>query len=891
MKKSFFKKLSFVLALAMIVSTIAPAAGVFAASKQALNSTKKYLYLGENGKNAYDFNIKNAVKGSSYKWTSSDAKVAKVNSKTGLATAVGTGTAKVTVKITKKGAKAVSLTASVIVKDNIKTIAIANKPDKAVTVGTDYALNTTVKTQSGASASKTAKVVFVVDSDKATVSDKGVFNAKEVGTYKVAAVAFQSNAKYLEWAALKDLTSTKNVLAYDYATIKVVNSMTSVKQKTASKADVVFAAAAKKDDVKANLNIAALSGTTKVKQTIKDVTMSTDGKTATVEIYGTFSSSVVYTFDYPDMATVQFTGATANLADVVDMQITTSTIVINKYGVDDANVNIALLNKDGVDIGSIDTNLRARITSECKSDKSAVNFDQSVIPNRLTFYVAGDTATITATFHTNDWKDGVEKGAITRTAVITGVNASANPVNSIVKWSLNKSGSGNIPNPNFTDVNQNIGVDDDYILYVKAAKQDGTSFVNNLAPSTENKGWKFETSDKSVLLVNDEVVNQTAHVYGVKQGAASVVVKYCEDTTVANPVWTVVGAIPVTVGAKRILTNVTFGTYNVTLSNTAATTKKISIDAIDQFGSSLLSNASVVASVKSNSYATPVTDSNVTVASDKKSFTVDVAGKTAGTYFVDVKVTVNSTTLTRTLTVTVQAPTAGQTVPTRYALATNDTTFDAKVAADKTSVVNTIQVVGVASNGVVMSNVAPGSAGYEIEITDPDGKTYTMTGANANYKLVSGTGSLDGVTDNFADFLVASVSGGSQFVQAKEGTYMIHLYVTQSGNRRHADQLPFTVKNTQANGTVAVSKLEQSSTSSTTGASLLVAAIKDCVKVYDGNGNEVTNNIYVNADDYSGNANLPGSTVWVKKVRYDETIAGYTLSHEVVLERQITIKK
>ncbi len=882
MKKSFFKKLSFVLALAMIVSTIAPAAGVFAASKPALNSTKKYLYLGENGKNAFDFNIKKAVKGSSYKWTSSNAKVAKVNSKTGLTTAVGTGTAKVTVKITKKGAKAVSLKASVIVKDNIKTIAIANKPDKAITVGTDYALNTTVKTQSGASSSKTAKVVYVVDSDKATVTDKGVFNAKEVGTYKVAVVAFQSNAKYLEWAALKDLASTKNVKAYDVATIKVVNSMTSVKQKNATKAELVFAAAATKEDVKKDLNISALSGTTKVKQTIKDVTMSTDGKTATVEIYGTFASSVVYTFDYPDMATVQFTGATANLADVVDMQITTSTIVINKFDVDDANVNIALLNKDGVDIGSIDTNLRARITAESKSDK-AVNFMPTSNPGiyRLTFYYAGDTATVTATFHTNDWKDGVEKGAITRTAVITGVNETVNPVNSIVKWSLN--GSDSKPNINFTDVNQNIAVDDDYFLYVKAAKQDGTSFVDNLSASADKKGWKFETSDKSILLLNETTVNQVAHVYAVKQGVANVVVKYCEDTSVANPVWTVVGAIPVTVGAKRSLANVTLGTYAVTLSNKAVTTKKISIDAVDQFGSSMISKADVTAKEKNDKFS-------VSVAGDKKSLTFNVANLDAGTYFVDVKATVGSTTLTRTITVTVQVPTAGQTVPTRYAIVTSDDTFDAKVAADKTSVVNTIQVVGVASNGVVMSNIAANATGFDIEVTDPDNKTYTMTGVNADYKLVSGAGNLDGDTTNFADFLVASVSGSSKFVQAKTGNYMIHLYVTVDGTKRHFDQKSFTVKNTQANGTLTVSKLEQTSLS-TTGASALVRALKDCVKVYDGTGREVTDSIYVTSDDYSGDANLAGSTVWVKKVRYDESIAGYTLTHEVTLDRNITLKK
>ena len=49
MKKNFFKKLSFVLVLAMIVSVIAPAAGAFAATAPKLNATKKYLQLDKDG--------------------------------------------------------------------------------------------------------------------------------------------------------------------------------------------------------------------------------------------------------------------------------------------------------------------------------------------------------------------------------------------------------------------------------------------------------------------------------------------------------------------------------------------------------------------------------------------------------------------------------------------------------------------------------------------------------------------------------------------------------------------------------------------------------------------------------------------------------------------------
>jgi len=128
MKKNFFKKLSFVLALAMIVSVLAPAAGAFAAAKPKLNSTKKYLFLGETNK--YDFNIVTTSKrtGWKYKWTSSNKAVATVASN-GLTTGKSIGTAEISVVIKNKdGEEIADLSADVIVKDSIKTVKITNLP-------------------------------------------------------------------------------------------------------------------------------------------------------------------------------------------------------------------------------------------------------------------------------------------------------------------------------------------------------------------------------------------------------------------------------------------------------------------------------------------------------------------------------------------------------------------------------------------------------------------------------------------------------------------------------------------------------------------------------------------------------------------------------------------
>ena len=63
MKTKFFKKLSFVLVVAMVLSLFVPAAGAFAASSVKLNSTKKYLHLDVEKLNTLTFCLKKAKVG------------------------------------------------------------------------------------------------------------------------------------------------------------------------------------------------------------------------------------------------------------------------------------------------------------------------------------------------------------------------------------------------------------------------------------------------------------------------------------------------------------------------------------------------------------------------------------------------------------------------------------------------------------------------------------------------------------------------------------------------------------------------------------------------------------------------------------------------------------
>ena len=103
MMKSFFKKLAFVMALAMVVSAMAPAATAKAADVEKLgiclqdDATWTALETDEMtvGNEARDYRFAGAPKNwKDYKWTwtSSDEKVAVVDAKSGLVAAVAPGT-------------------------------------------------------------------------------------------------------------------------------------------------------------------------------------------------------------------------------------------------------------------------------------------------------------------------------------------------------------------------------------------------------------------------------------------------------------------------------------------------------------------------------------------------------------------------------------------------------------------------------------------------------------------------------------------------------------------------------------------------------------------------------------------------------------------------------
>jgi hypothetical protein len=136
MMKSFFKKLAFVMALAMVVSMVAPAGSALAAEAGvSLQGTKTIVETYELDKvgATVDFSFQGAPKDwkTTFKWTSSNEAVATVD-KAGVVTAVAAGTA--TITITAGADASYAETVKVTVKEAAKAMEVAQVNTNTVTL-------------------------------------------------------------------------------------------------------------------------------------------------------------------------------------------------------------------------------------------------------------------------------------------------------------------------------------------------------------------------------------------------------------------------------------------------------------------------------------------------------------------------------------------------------------------------------------------------------------------------------------------------------------------------------------------------------------------------------------------------------------------------------------
>ncbi|BCN32227.1 Ig-like domain-containing protein [Anaeromicropila herbilytica] len=796
MKKNFVKKLACVTAFALTVTSVAPMQAS-AAKAPKLNATSKTLYVGKK----YDFNVSNkpAAK-STYTWTTSSKTVATVTT-AGVVTAkkAGSATIKVVIKNAKTKKTTKTLTAKVTVKESAASVKISN-PVETVNVGPSvYDFNKTITTKTGGKC--TDKVYFVISDDTAgaTVDKNGVVSTTKVGEFKIKVVTATSEANF------KAGTFTAESEA---VLVKVPLAVVGVKQTASNKVQVTF-----NSDVSKTVSASAFdieNVATHQKLPVNKVTFSTDGKVATLETYLNFTDAKDYTVTYAGKATT----LKASVGAVASVQLNTQTVPFGK----ETALEYSLFDANGVDVTNVSD--KTRVTVDVDTTKGYTTSGDNT--KKLVLFSKGDTAKVKVTFHTYKYENNTET-TYKAEGVVTAVDGTATLGNydnyTIAKTEPNWS--------KLTTNNTKLAVGDtDYEIYVKA-----TDSAKNTITSSS---LKFDTADKSVLLVNKDTGALTA----VKEGTTYVIASYN-----GNVAWT----FPVSVVAKRTAAAVMVkdSKYNLTLSNAHAADDqaKIELQVKDQYGDDF-----AVGDITPTKTPSTVNPPKFEISGSTITFKAQDAAK--GTY------SYVFTAQKLSLSVVLNVVEAGTQDSTYRALVSTQAIDN--VITDETNVSDkkvTISV-GEYKGDVLVGKAAPKS----VSITKPDGTVIT----NAD-----------------TTFATATVSGGA-IEKVANGTYKVE--VTTQSNATIATY--FVVSDTQVAPTLTEVK-KQTSTEKTKD-----AVAKAVLTIKDADGKELAIES-VNATAPAGvklDALNAGDTIYIKDVTVVQKVGNNNVRFTVTVGVPVTIQ-
>ena len=850
MKTKFFKKLSFVLALAMVLSIFAPAAGAFAAKAPKLNSTKKYLHLDVDGKNEFNFNISNKGKGWKYFWESANEDVAVVNEKNGVTTATGAGKTKVQVTITDADDEEVDvLSATVTVRDNIETVKISN-PVETLSVGEEHDYNRSYVTVAGNTKGSESVTRWTVEpAEGATIDNKGVFVATEAGEYTVTANSFQSKARYKAW--LKDAeANTDEVLATDTTKVVVAGSMVDAKQVDEDTVKVIFDTEV--EDVEKNLTLYQLVGTTKVKQLVKEVKLAEDKKSADVTVYIPFTQEADFVVEYTGMDDISFKAARMKAEDVTYIKVDTSKAV---YG-ESTEIKVKLFNADGVDV-TAGEGLSNRVTMEAE-EVAGTFFDGK----NLMIFDENKAVKITATYHTYEWDStsGEELGNLQAVGVVIGVDADATNITGLDAWTIVKQNNDTTYSPDFNNVKQLIAAEDvDFRLFVKFNTKTGSD-TDSVNSDDNEPDFEFESSNDEVM-----IVGSNGELYPNKQGVVTVIVKYGKDTATKTPV----GAVQITVGPKAKASNLVLGSYSASVSNKIADSKDVSLKLTDQSGRDVEFDSSDVAVEITNG---PATIEFWDVAADGKKITFngqlsDGQEVEKGRY--SIKITVKD--VTRYITVNVITSDAD--TVSKYVLELGNNKVDLKAEDKKVNKSISIKLFGLASNGTKIEEPTFDGENFKLVVDAP-----YVSGAEWDYKNEYGaTNNNTSVTIDDreislyegTDYTLAQATSGTSIAKAPTGSYKVTAYeyknvgTEETPNMKWVivDSKSFVVEDTQTKPVVSKVKTLVYDEVDSTLHDDVVGVVADCFEVkLDGNELAITD------AEYNGtNASLYIKSVTVRK--------------------------
>ncbi|MFV0343509.1 MAG: Ig domain-containing protein [Anaerocolumna sp.] len=642
MKKNFFtKKLASGLALALVVASLSPA-GVSAATatkivKQDKSKAPNVLYVGDKGT---DYSLSNTYKSNTYSWKISNSKIATINAKTGVVTPKAPGT--VTIRVTARKASTnkwlKDFTMKIYVKLRADSIDIGAE-DFTLGAGESKDLNA-VKTP----AKSTDTVVYASSDEKVATVDA------KTGVVKAVAPGEAVITVYSKGTSKSAITSKYN--RTDSVKVTVAFGVTEAKQTKANEFKLTFNGDAK--DVKAS-EISIVKKSTNQVYAVN--TVEADGVVATVKTFAALTDGSVYVLTYAGKS-IEFT---ASNGKVTDLKINTVTIP-NETA---TAVTVSTLDTNGVVLGTYGLD-----ETEAKLDLALTTEEGYISDNKLVLFNVGNTAKLTATYHTFEYDEsGNEVGSIVVTGIITAIAQNSVTVTDY-DFTIAKT------TPDFDDYTKNTKLaigDEGYSVYFQ------TTDSNDVVSAA----YTFETSNSDVLLVATN-----GSVQAVAQGTAYILVKDTDGK--------IVYTIPVSIVAERKATSLVLGATSATLSNSAnfEDTKSVTVVVKDQYGDVFAdANIAEVDVLNKPSSVTEATAAALaTAAAGKVVFAAQ--GATVGTYVY--KLTTEG--LSKTVAITIKAPTtaapvykvvqSAKTVDTAFASADDIEDVTVKVAITRGGIVD-----------------------------------------------------------------------------------------------------------------------------------------------------------------------------------------------------------
>lgn len=722
MKKNFFKKLAFVLAMAMVVTTLSPMANASAAAKPALAKRYTNVYEGTG----YTYTMKNVKKGYTVKWAVSGAGAKYVNlskkstkatgttvsTKLTIATnaAMAAKNAKVAVTATvydAKGKRVIGQKNTVTLKVNAKALSIkaaAGVDAAGLAVDTAYKFNRVITP-----ANATSVTYWTVTNkdgsatDKATIDAKGNFKATAEGEYTIKAEAKNAKNGVVKASATLDVTVGKALL--------------SAKQAASNKVELVFNTNMK-DVLKTTDLTMYANDSIQSSVAVNELAFSEDGKTVTAETFADFKDGQSYTVVYNKVAKT----FDASIGSVASIELSKMQV---EAGVD-TDITAVFKNAAGVDISS--TVASGGYTIEVETTDGYYSLNAGTLS--LNILEKGKTAKVTVTLLATEWDEyGKGTNELKKEFTVTAVEKSLVTTKD-VKFTLT---SGAYSDVDWSkELNSKLSKDDRTMnLWINSKKASDNTVLNNDDGSLGTLTYK--SSNNNVVIVNGNQITP------VGEGKAYIIVEKDATSDSAKIHW----EFAVTVHEAAKATTVTAEKDTMTVSNVENdATNKFTVK--DQLGREveITSFTIELVSVPNNgamAVALQAPSTNVAVFSTN--------GAVPGTYRARVTAVTAIGDLTRLITIVVQQPDASAVESFDLVLSTDK--VDSLVTSATTAAIDVTATITQKFGGVVsQTGLAPNSTkvtksgsndvittSSTIEVVGKSGSTFTKTLSAGTYKV------------------------------------------------------------------------------------------------------------------------------------------------------------